>query len=330
MLLALAAAMAPTGWFALMPGAAVPLLPRVSTGRPAGPPSGGEVLMLTVEARPVRLGRLLATSLGLWPGGLARRSQLIPAGMSDREYHQFGLDLMQESISLAAVVALRARGYDGSVYGEGARVLAVTSPGAGGSGAELRPGDLIVMIGNDPVRLGGDLRAPLRNLGPGDLVQVGVVRSGQLVQVQVRLVPAPQGAEEMMLGVLVRSALPRLALAFPVQVDAAGISGPSGGLAMALAIYHAIGSGDDPLGGRVVAASGFLRQDGSVGPVGLIALKAQAAAKAGATLLLVAPADAEEARRAAPGIEVVAVERFDQALAYLKGLGAPRPGLAPR
>ncbi len=116
---------------------------------------------------------------------------------------------------------------------------------------------------------------------------------------------------------LLVTADPYFEFPFPIEIDTGDIGGPSGGLAMAIAVYQALSS-EDILGGRTVAASGFVRADGSVGPVGGVRHKAMAAAEAGASVLLVAPANAAEARSAGTGLMVVEVTSFGEALAYLR------------
>jgi PDZ domain-containing protein len=305
----------------LEPGRPVPLTSRISLGRRLDLRAGGEVLMLTVEARQTNVFEYaLARFAGSSRQTLVERDAVIPAGIASRDYQRHGQDQMQESIGLASVVALRAAGYSASAYGEGARVVALTA-GSPDRANALRTNDLIVVVGGTPVRLAGDIRQDLRARSPGQAVRVVVMRAGELTELQVTLVPAPSGAEELMLGAVLRSVLPRFTLAVPVRVNAAGISGPSGGLAMALAIYQAVcGADSDILGGRIVAASGFLRADGSVGPVGGAGLKARAAAAAGASLLFVSRANADEARKQAPAITVVPVDHFAEVVTYLRQL----------
>lgn len=93
-----------------------------------------------------------------------------------------------------------------------------------------------------------------------------------------------------------------------------GILGPSGGLIYALAIADMLGA-DDLAGGRAIAATGELRQDGAVVPVGFIALKASAARR-GEVALFIVPA--EQARRAAAaGISTRGVRTLEDAIRAL-------------
>jgi PDZ domain-containing secreted protein len=109
-----------------------------------------------------------------------------------------------------------------------------------------------------------------------------------------------------------------LLLPFPVSVDSDDVGGGSGGLLIALTVFDQMAP-EDLARGRRIAGTGTMSLDGSVGPVGGIATKAQAALASGADLFL-APATQAGQARAVLGatIPVVAVARFDDALAALQ------------
>ena len=81
---------------------------------------------------------------------------------------------------------------------------------------------------------------------------------------------------------------------FEVTVDTGRTGGSSGGLALTLGVLDALTAGDLP-GGHRVAVSGSIFVTGHVGDVDGIAQKAAAARSAGATHLLVAPRNYDEA-----------------------------------
>jgi PDZ domain-containing protein len=112
---------------------------------------------------------------------------------------------------------------------------------------------------------------------------------------------------------------------FAVSINSDGIGGPSAGLAWTLGILNTL-SGGDLTGGRIVAATGTIRPDGSVGDVGGVQQKTVAVERAGATLFLVpqTPTHAElkiARSLATPGLKVMEVSSLAEALTDLEHLG---------
>jgi PDZ domain-containing protein len=94
-----------------------------------------------------------------------------------------------------------------------------------------------------------------------------------------------------------------------------GIVGPSAGLVYALAIVDMLGAGD-LAAHRVIAATGELLPNGNVGPVGFVALKAEAARNGGAVTFLVPQKQVLEAH--AVDIAVVGVSNLADAIRALQ------------
>jgi PDZ domain-containing secreted protein len=108
---------------------------------------------------------------------------------------------------------------------------------------------------------------------------------------------------------------------FQVHISSDNIGGPSAGLAFTLGIIDKL-SGGELTGGRVVAATGTIRPDGSVGDVGGVAQKTVAVEQAHATLFLVPPGELPDAQaKATKGLVVRAVSNVAQALAILMQMG---------
>jgi hypothetical protein len=106
------------------------------------------------------------------------------------------------------------------------------------------------------------------------------------------------------------------------SVNTEGLTGPSGGLMLALAFTDAINQGD-LTGGRNVAGTGTIDWNGAVGEIGYVSYKVRGAAAAGATVFFVPWGNLDEARRAAPRkLQVVPVATFVDALSWLCRHGA--------
>ncbi len=63
--------------------------------------------------------------------------------------------------------------------------------GTPAAAAGLGPGDIITRIGNTPITRGGDLRRLLRELPPGSVVNVQVVRPSGTSTLRARLGQSP-------------------------------------------------------------------------------------------------------------------------------------------
>ncbi|OEJ96068.1 S16 family serine protease [Streptomyces thermolilacinus] len=110
-----------------------------------------------------------------------------------------------------------------------------------------------------------------------------------------------------------------------VKLHLADIGGPSAGLLFSLGVIDKLagdGEGGDLTAGKVVAGTGTITPDGTVGPVGGVALKTQAAARDGATVFLVPRAECDDALATRPdGLRLIPVTTLKDAVASLKALG---------
>ncbi|WP_369824163.1 hypothetical protein [Kitasatospora sp. Root187] len=109
-----------------------------------------------------------------------------------------------------------------------------------------------------------------------------------------------------------------------VKVDLGSIGGPSAGQLLALGIIDKLagdGKGGDLSGGRVIAGTGTIDDQGNIGAVGGVPLKTQAAARDGATVFLVPRSECSSAEVNTPaGLRLVPVETLADAVAALTAL----------
>ncbi|MCT7354555.1 hypothetical protein N4P33_20685 [Streptomyces sp. 15-116A] len=114
-----------------------------------------------------------------------------------------------------------------------------------------------------------------------------------------------------------------------VSLKLADVGGPSAGLLFSLGIVDKLngnGSGGDLTGGRVIAGTGTIDADGTVGAVGGVPLKTQAARRDGATVFLVPKAECADAQAELPkGLRLIPVTTLkgavDALVALEKGTG---------
>ncbi len=149
----------------------------INPGNSGGPllNSAGQVIGInTAIIRPE-----IATGLGFAvPINLGRdiAEQLITTGVIRRAF--LGINFQEITSEIAAQLRLP--------IDRGIIVLQVESgtPAAAGG---IRRGDIITDLGDAEIRTSGDLRRAIRNLRPGDVVEVRGIRAGQRFAAQVRL-----------------------------------------------------------------------------------------------------------------------------------------------
>ncbi|GAA3061286.1 PDZ domain-containing protein [Streptomyces olivoverticillatus] len=111
-----------------------------------------------------------------------------------------------------------------------------------------------------------------------------------------------------------------------VDLRLADIGGPSAGLLFALGIVDKLdgdGRGGDLTGGRTIAGTGTIDPDGTVGAVGGVSLKEQAAKRDGATVFLVPKDECSDASAELPrGLRLIPVTELKGAIDALKALAS--------
>ena len=102
-----------------------------------------------------------------------------------------------------------------------------------------------------------------------------------------------------------------------VKVSLKNTGGPSGGLIFSLGLVDLL-TPEDLLQGRNIAGTGTISIDGTVGPIGGVTEKVIGAKRAGATILFISTQNCSELPAEVKGIQVIAVEKIDQAIEYLR------------
>lgn len=102
-----------------------------------------------------------------------------------------------------------------------------------------------------------------------------------------------------------------------VKVSLKNTGGPSGGLIFTLGLVELL-TPEDLIKGRNIAGTGTIESDGTVGPIGGVTEKIIGAKRAGATLLFISTQNCSELPAKVEGIQVIAVEKIDQAIDYLR------------
>lgn len=275
-------------------------------------PPGGELLMLTVSLQEVNGYEMVAAALD--PAvDLVRREAIRPPDESDEDFRRRGLDQMDVAKETAIALALARLEVDLPIDSDGVRVVDVLPDLPASS--FLQPDDRVLEVDGEPVVLAEDIRQTLAGRSPGDTVTLRISRAGDERTYRIRLAAAEDDPGRAILGILAETVNPRL----PLDIQSSNIGGPSAGLMYTLAIIDLLSDGD-LTGGHLVAGTGTIASDGTVGPIGGVRQKVVAAEAAGAEIVLVPAGNYAEALSAPADVEVVSIDSLDQALAYLAGL----------
>ena len=263
---------------------------------------------------------------------VAGQAEIVPAiairppGTTQEQLNETNKRLIDESKPIAAAVGLRAAGFDVQISGQGAEVQNVVD-GMPAQGI-LRAGDVIVAVDGQRVDTTNALVQAIARHAVGDQVTLTVMRAGVEQDLTVGTKDSLSEPGRPVVGVTVSTYLFDVHMPFPVDIESDNVGGPSAGFMFALGVLDAVTDGDLTRG-YYVAGTGTIGVDGTIGAVGGAAEKALAAEQDGAQVFLVPKEDAPEAGRWVRNLQIIPVERFEDAIRALCGLtplpGAPSP-----
>lgn len=306
---------APSSYFVMMPGGSFDVAPRLDIPAEHREESGRLAFTAVLAGR----GRWLDVILA-WFDPVAETvpvEEFLPQGVTQRELSEINRRLIDESKSVASVVALQAAGYDARVTGQGAQVAGVLE---GMPAADvLQAGDIIVAVDDQPIQTAVEGVDLIRRHQVGDEVRLEFLRDGQRHAVVVGTKGAPDEPDRPAIGAAISTYEFDVVLPFPVEIDTGTVGGPSAGAIFALGILDAVTEGVLTRG-HFVAGTGTISTDGTIGPIDGAAQKVVAAERDGADLFLAPRQNYEEARAAARSIRVEPVDRFEDAVRTLCGL----------
>jgi PDZ domain-containing protein len=325
-LLAVGVMAAPMPYVVLKPG------PTVNT---LGSDNGKEVIQVTDAGTGISTststGQLRLTTVGVQPDvelvwairgwfsdqqAVVPRELIYPPNQSAQQVEQKNAEEFKRSQTSAETVALRKLGYPVQVT--------VTKVVVGGSSeGVLQVGDVITAVDGTAVQSAGRLTELVRAKPAGTALTVGYTRAGTANT--ARITTRATAGEPPRLGVEIESKQPH---PFTLSIKLDEIGGPSAGLMFTLGIIDKL-KPEDLTGGKIIAGTGTIDDEGTVGPIGGIPQKLVGAKAAGAQIFLV-PADncAEALRNAVPGLPMAKVATVDDALTALRTYtsgGTPTP-----
>jgi PDZ domain-containing protein len=251
------------------------------------------------------------------------RSFIYRQGESAKDAKAEGQAQLASSKDSARVAALRAAGYTVP------EVPTVDSVAANASAkGKLQKGDEIRSVDRRSTPTAQDVVEAVGRTEPGDTVTIVYVRDGEQESVDIVTRPDAVDKELPRIGVLLRSTFD-----FPVTVTnnvGEQVGGPSAGAVFALAIYDRLTPGS-LTGGRVVAGTGEITPDGTIGAIGGIRQKLAGAADDGAKIFLVPAANCAEASDGGDhGMRLVKVSKLADAIDSLEELADDSEATVPQ
>jgi PDZ domain-containing protein len=322
-LLAIGVMAAPLPYVALQPG------PTVDT---LGSSNGKQVIQVTKATTSRSQGQLRLTTVQVdsnvelvWAirgwfskdQAVVPRELIYPPNQTEKQVEQQNQQEFKVSQNSAVTVALRELGYPIQTF-----VSAVTPNGP--SVGKLQKDDVITSVDGTAVSSPEKLTELVRGKPAGTTLTIAYNRAGDAGTVQITT-KADKSGDPPRIGVEIDKKQPH---PFDVNIDLDEIGGPSAGLMFTLGIIDKLRPAD-LTGGKIIAGTGTIDDDGNVGPIGGIPQKLVGAEDAGAQLFLV-PKDncAEALDNAVPGLPMARVATVDDALTALETFiagGTPKP-----
>ncbi|GGD57870.1 PDZ domain-containing protein [Paenibacillus nasutitermitis] len=217
---------------------------------------------------------------------------------------------------VSSAVAFQKLGIGRGVIPTGVQIMLIMedSPAEG----KLQPGDQILAANGHAVMSAAELAEEMKNVRPGEEVEVKVMRSGEEPVIKVKTMSSGEEPDRAVFGLQVEN---RVKADLPKKVGFRSYlvyqGGPSHGAILALTLINQLTPGDITYGNSV-AGTGTLEADGSVGPIGGIEQKAYAVNKTDADVFFVPAGQEEDARKGAPNLNIVPVRTLDEMLEWLK------------
>jgi PDZ domain-containing protein len=292
-------------------------------------PTSGHLNMTTVRVTSADYSMNLVEAVVGWLAHdqmVVEHDTLYPKGQTAEQADQENAEEFTQSQDSAKVAALEELGIP-----VGSRVVvAAVVKGAPAQG-ELHAGDVIKAVDGRPVKAAGDVAELVTKHQPGQKVVFTVVPKGAKGDAarDVGVTTARSDDDGEARAVVGIQAGVEHTFPFTIDIKLADVGGPSAGLMFALGIVDKL-TPQDLTGGKFIAGTGTIDDEGKVGPIGGIDMKTIAARDKGAEYFLT-PADncAEAASDTPSGLTLVKVKTIGDALDALRDIREGRTSDLP-
>ncbi len=261
---------------------------------------------------------------------------LYPDGKTEEQSTQENAEEFSQSQESAKVAALEAL----DIPVQSWVIVQSVVKGSPAQG-ELHAGDVIKSVDGTEVKAPGDVADLVTKHEPGDEVRFTIVPAEEQAAAEKEKRTATktedvtittttsddEGEDRAVVGI---AAGTDHTFPFSIDIKLADVGGPSAGLMFALGIVDKL-TPDDLTGGKFVAGTGTIDDDGTVGPIGGVEMKTIGARDEGARYFLTPKDNCASAARDTPeGLTLVKVGTLDDALDALADIRSGNTDDLPR
>ncbi|MFI5505584.1 PDZ domain-containing protein [Corynebacterium kutscheri] len=262
----------------------------------------GELNMTTVS---VRTGMTLAQVVSRWlidGDTIVPIEHIFPQGSSEEEVQEANQLAFSSSEAAATIAALTYLGID-----VGTEVVALSQ----GSAAEevLEIGDKIVAIDGSTEVSPEKIKNHVGGKKPQEKITLSIERKNQTRDVTLVLGENPQDKTKAFLGISM-TAVPKDGISVDYHLE--DIGGPSAGMIFSLTVIDKLSPGELTQG-KKIAGTGTIYEDGTVGPIGGINHKIEAAVNAGVEVFLAPQSNCASVKKR-DDITIVSVDNLGDAI----------------
>ncbi|MER5414146.1 MULTISPECIES: YlbL family protein [Streptomyces] len=288
-------------------------------------PTSGHLNMTTVRVTGADYDMSLVEAVYGWLAGdniVVPHENLYPNGKTEAESTQENAEEFSQSQQSAKVAALNQLGIPVT-----ARVIVSTVVKSSPSEGKLHAGDVIKSVDGAAVTAPEDVAKLVTKHKPGEPVEFTIVpakeaaeaaKAGDENPATTKMTITAGKAEGDGHAIVGIRAGTDHTFPFTIDIKLADVGGPSAGLMFALGIVDKL-TPEDLTGGKFVAGTGTITDEGKVGPIGGIQMKTIGARQAGAEYFLT-PAEncASAASHVPDGLTLVKVSTIGDATKALE------------
>lgn len=265
------------------------------------------------------------------PHATIEKSSDVTGGQDGATYNKVQNFYMKSAINEAIAVAYKAANQKYTKQYLGIYVLQIEDNSK--FRKDLHVGDTITEVNGRHYNTAAGYQKYIARQKVGKNLTITYLHNGKKHQSTHKLIKISTGRAGI--GIMLTDNV-KIKTEIPIKVDPGDLGGPSGGLMFSLQIYQQL-SGENLRNGRKIAGTGTIAADGTVGEIGGIDKKVIAAHKAGATIFFapyIKPTKLilkyeeghqtnyqmakQTAKKYAPGMKVVPVKNFNDAVTYLR------------